>query len=173
MGDTKSDWIASFFDQIESQVQFGDTKASLLVAGDSILLIVSGGLIEFVSGCKGNDFALSCMVPSVSLGLAVFAAACLVVALACSLWAARPASKHDDPSRELFLFSYIARIEFEEFARQFTDADEESLIQEALMTIHGKAHLARHKFRFLKYAVYATLASLGLMVASLAFAFLP
>ena len=37
MGDTKSDWIASFFDQIESQVQFGDTKASLLVAGDSIL----------------------------------------------------------------------------------------------------------------------------------------
>lgn len=172
MGNTKPEFLTSFFEQIESQVQFGDTKASLLVAGDAILLAVSGGLIKLVSGCKGNDLALSCMVPSVSLGLAVVTAALLVVALACALLAARPARIHGAPTRQLFLFSYIARMEPQEFFEQYTDASEEELIYHALIGIHGKACLAAHKFRLLKYAVNVTLLSLGLMVATPAVALL-
>ena len=46
MGDDKTEFLLGLLEQIESQVQFGDNKASLLVAGDAILLAACGGLIK-------------------------------------------------------------------------------------------------------------------------------
>lgn len=46
----KADLLLALFAQIESQVQFGDSKASFLVAGNAILLAVDGGLFQLISG---------------------------------------------------------------------------------------------------------------------------
>jgi hypothetical protein len=158
--------LESFFNQIESQIQFGDSKASLLIAGDAILLAVAGGLVKMVSGCPG-DLTVSCVVLSWSLGLAVTAAALLTLSLLMALLAARPASIHSHPPANLFLLSYIARMDRDTFVKEFKEASTENLTQEALTTIYRKAGFAARKFRLLKQAVDATLTSLGFMVASL------
>jgi hypothetical protein len=167
MGNTNLEFLKIFFDQIESQVQFGDSKASLLVAGDAILLAVSSDLIKMVSGCQGNGLSMTCMVPSVSLGLAAAAAALLAISLLYALLAARPSRVHDKPQPILFLFSYVARIDAKVFADQYAAASPDDLIQAALHAVHGKAVYASRKFKFLKRAIDATLLSVGFMVAAL------
>jgi hypothetical protein len=167
MANTKPEFLDTVFEQVESQVQFGDSKASLLVAGDAILLAVSGGLIKMVSGCHGDNFAVNCLVPSVSLGLATTAAALLTLSLVWALLAARPAKIHDQPPPELFLFSNIARMGRDAFAKKYIDASLDDLVQEALSSIYGKAVYAARKFRLLKRAIDATLLGLGFMVATL------
>lgn len=164
---SKPDFLGSFFEQIESQVQFGDNKASLLIAGDAILLAISGGLIKMVSGCHGDEFTVSCMVPSVSLALATTAAALLTLSLTFALLAARPAKIHDQPTPELFLLSHIALMDRDSFAQLYSDASADDLIQEALSAIHGKAVYAARKYRLLKRAIDTTLLSLGFMAATL------
>lgn len=173
MASNKSEFLDLFFNQIESQVQFGDSKAQLLVAGDAILLALSADLIKFLSGCHGDDFSISCIQFSPSLALAITAAAFLAISLVCALLAARPAPIHDakiddDAPLQLLLFSHIARMEREVFAKEYLGAPSERLIQEALMQIHGKARYAKRKFHLLKKAIDNTLVSLGFMVASLA-----
>lgn len=170
MAMAKPEFLDSFFEQVESQVQFGDSKASLLVAGDAILLAVSGGLIKMVSGCHGDEFTVSCMVPSVSLGFATATAAFLMLSLVYALLAARPAKIHDRPPPELFLLSHIARTDRDAFAKKYIDASPDDLIQAALSSIHGKAVYATRKFRLLKRAIDATLLSLGFMVATVVIA---
>ena len=91
MNQAKADLAREFFSQIESQVQFGDNKASLLIAGDAILLAIVGGLVRMVSGCGAGMLSVACVVVSPQLALAVTAAFLLVVSLACALWAATPA----------------------------------------------------------------------------------
>jgi hypothetical protein len=167
MATTKPDFLDSLFEQIEGQVQYGDSKASFLVAGDAVLLAVCGGLIKMVSGCRADEFTVSCMVPSVSLGLATTAAALLTLSLVFALLAARPAKIHKQPPPELFLLSYIARTNRDAFTKMYIDASPDELIQSALNTIHGKAVYATEKFRLLKRAIDSTLLSLGFMVAAL------
>src|SRR5262249_4997476 len=97
MEETKAAFLHSFFEQIESQVQFGDSKAALLIAGDAILLAIAGGLIRMVSGCHGDQFDVNCVEPSIAVGFAAAGAALLVLSLACALVAARPARLHVKP----------------------------------------------------------------------------
>jgi hypothetical protein len=161
-------FLRGFFEQIETQVQFGDSKASLLIAGDAILLAVTGGLIEMVSGCPGNGFTVSCIVLSIPLGVAAAAAALLVISLACALVAARPARLHAKPPAQLFLLSYVASLKHDKFLEAYRNANAslDALADEALTSIHSKAVFATHKFWWLKRAVDATLLSLGFMVAT-------
>ena len=167
MGNTNLEFLQIFFDQIESQVQFGDSKAALLVAGDAILLAVSGDLVKMVSGCQGNNLSMTCMVSSVSLGLATVAAALLAISLIYALLAARPSRVHDEPQPIFFLFSYVARMDPKVFADLYTAASPDDLIQAALNAIHGKAVYASRKFQLLKRAIDATLLGVGFMVAAL------
>ncbi len=162
----KTELVRAFFDQIEIQVQFGDNKASLLIAGDAILLAISGSLIRLVSGCQPDNFMVDCMVPSIPVALALASALCLVASLACALWAARPSRIHDNPPQQFFLSSYIARQSKEQFANFYEDRTYEVLMQDMLDAIHGKAGYATRKFRWLKHAIHATLLSLLLSAAT-------
>ena len=173
MNEDKLAFLHDVFNQVENQVQFGDSKAALLVAGDTILLAISGGLIKMVSGCQGDSFTPSCIVPSIPLGLAAMAAALLVLSLASALIAARPASVHDQPRHELFLISHIARTSRGDFIKKYKDATLDDLLEEALKTIHGKAAYATGKFRWLKHAIDATLLSLGFLIATPLAAIIP
>jgi hypothetical protein len=175
MEDRKIEFLRSHFELVESQVQFGDHKASLLVAGDAILLATCGGLIRMVSGCPRDVFAMSCMVPSVSLGLATIAATLLICSLFCALWATHPSGfgAKPPPMSMYFFPRHIADMEQEAFIKAFEDASYSDLVKEALKSIHGKAGLASKKFRLLGWAVRATLLSLGFIVLTLLVAVAP
>jgi hypothetical protein len=54
MANTKPEYVDTVFGQIESQVRLGDSAASVHLAGDAILLAVSGGLIKMMSGYPKN-----------------------------------------------------------------------------------------------------------------------
>jgi hypothetical protein len=167
MEERKAEFLRSHFEQLESQVQFGDHKASLLVAGDAILLAICGGLIRMLSGCQGDKLTMSCVVPSFSLYLAIAAAALLISSLFCALYAALPNKVHRKPPTELFLLSHVARMQRQQFIRVYEDASYSDLVKQALTAIHGKAVYADKKFRWIRRAVQATLLSLGFIVLTL------
>jgi hypothetical protein len=164
---TADSFLESFFNQIEGQIQFGDTKASLLIAGNAILLAVSGGLIKILSGCAAEYVDLSCIDLSLSLSLSTFAAALLMLSLVCALLAARPSAIHRKRPPQLFLFSYVASLSHDEYVDKYLSVTDADLVREALTCIHGKAAFATHKFSWLKRAIDATLAGLALMLASI------
>ena len=166
MATTTPEFLDSFFQQIESQVQFGDSKASLLVAGDAVLLAINGGLIGMASGCPGGEFSVSCVKLSLGVGLATLSAVCLALALVFALLAARPSTVHRNPPAELLLLSHVARLDREAFVEAYTGASSDELIRAALYSIHGKARYAARKFRLLRKAVDLTLLSIGLMFAT-------
>ena len=164
------DYLGSHFQQIESQVQFGDSKASLLVAGNAILLAVSGSLVKMLSGCLGNEFTISCMEMSWSLSLSISSGVMLMISVVLSLLAARPAKIHGNPNPELFLLSYIATLDRDEFVKDYIDTTPDELTKDALKCIYGKSVFAAKKFRLLKWAIDTTILSLVFIVISLIFA---
>jgi hypothetical protein len=175
MEERKIEFLRSHFDMVESQVQFGDQKASLLIAGDAILLAVCGGLIGMVSGCPKDGLRVSCMDPSFSLGLATIAAALLICSMLCALIAALPSlvfvGKAPD---EHFLLPHIASSkESGKFIDEFEAASDSQLVKEALIAIHGKARFATRNFRLLICAVAATFLSLAFIVVTLLVAVVP
>jgi Family of unknown function (DUF5706) len=177
MEERKIEFLRSHFDMVESQVQFGDQKASLLIAGDAILLAICGGLIGIVSGCPKDGLRVSCMEPSFSLGLATIAAALLICSMLCALIAALPSrvfvGKAKEPYRH-FLLPHIAREkEPDAFIKEFERASDAVLVKEALIAIHGKARFATRKFRLLICAVAATFLSLAFIVVTLLVAVVP
>jgi hypothetical protein len=163
---SKLAFLMAYADQIEGQVQFGDTKASLLIAGDAILLGISGGLINLIWPATDNRFASSHASTLLIIG-AIATSTLLVLALALALWTARPAPVHDKPVANFFLLSYIARLTPEAFIASYNSSSVGALSEEALLTIHGKARYAATKFRCLKWAIYATLLSLGIFAVTL------
>src|SRR5690606_34149810 len=164
--------LDTVFQQVESQVQFGDAKASLLVAGDAVLIAVGGGVIELVADCVDHEFNISCMAHSPSLAFASAAMVILLFGLVLALLAARPARIHSNPPEDLFLLSHIARMDRDAFTRTFADAATEDVVQQALSTIHGKATYASRKFLLLRRSIDATLAAIGLMAAGVVASFL-
>ena|SRR5215218_947099 len=177
MEERKIEFLRSHFDMVESQVQFGDQKASLLIAGDAILLAICGGLIGMVSGCPNDSLRVSCMDPSFSLSFAAIAAALLFCSMLCALLAALPSlifvRKAKAPHR-YFLLPHIARDKKPDmFIKEFKDASDSRLVEEALIAIHGKARFATRKFRFLICAVAATFLSLACIGVTVLVAVVP
>jgi hypothetical protein len=164
MEELKTEFLRSHFELVESQVQFGDHKASLLIAGDAILLVTCGGLIRALSGCQLDKLMMSCIAPSASLGLALITAALMILSLCYALLAALPSKVHVNPPAELFLLSHIARTQRHIFIQEYRDASYDDIVEEALAAIHGKACYADKKFRLLRWAIRATLLGLGFIV---------
>jgi|SRR5215204_1078792 Family of unknown function (DUF5706) len=167
MEERKTEFLRSHFELVESQVQFGDHKASLLVAGDAILLVTCGGLIRTLSGCQGDKLMMSCITPSASLTLALIAAALVISSLFLSLLAALPNKVHGNPPPELFLLSHVAHTPRHTFIKEYRAASYDDIVEQALVAIHGKARYADKKFRLLRWAIRATLLGLGFIVLTL------
>jgi hypothetical protein len=167
MTDGKVDLVRDFFNQIESQIQFGDNKASLLIAGDALLLAISGGFVKLLASpgdaATGTEFLNS----SIMLPLATTTAVLLIISLTCALVAARPAKTHRSPGRRFFHLSSLARISRDDFIAWYHSSSAEDLLTEALTTIHAKAEYAAGKFRWLNYAVHATILSLIVLLIAL------
>jgi len=163
---TKEEFMKLLWDQAEEQIQFGDQKASLLIAGDAILLTMVGTeamSTNFTKALVPGGFSFNTVAPLLlSIGFTV----CLVISLAYALLAARPATIHNNPPQELFLVSHIARMDRREFIKTVDATSPDDLGRYALETTHGKYSFAAAKFRLLKRSVNATLVSLLFVGAS-------
>jgi hypothetical protein len=153
---------------VEDQVRFGDTKASLLIAGDALLLTICGAMIKTGLDCRLNG-QLRCPSAAGEVVVPAIAAAFLLASVAIALLAVMPNVVHKDPPKELFLFSWIGK---EEKAQPFLDAWENAtdgdMNRDLLRGIYGKSRYGRRKFRNLRWAIQATLASVGFIAIALA-----
>jgi uncharacterized membrane protein len=149
------EWLRWLMDHIEGQVAFGDTKAGLLLAADSILLAALGSLIT----ADHPGFASLSSVAKVLLGLSFVA---LIIALVLGLQTILPSRKNlraRNASRSESVhvdFSLIARQSPESFMSAALQANRAELDTDIAKVINGKASWAKRKFTLLYFAVIAT-----------------
>ena len=94
---------------VEDQVKFADTKASLLVAGNALLLNLCISLITHALDCSTKSAPSSCGNVHATTAFGILAALLLLCSVALALFAVRPNNKlHKHPPAEMFLFSWIA-----------------------------------------------------------------
>jgi hypothetical protein len=159
-------FLLAYFNQIEGQVVFGDTKASLLIAGDAILLAIIGNFLKTVSGCSGDTLSMGCVEFSIPLQLVLISAIFMLAAMVYALVAASPASfftSTEPREKEFFRIRDVASLKAAEFVDMFRGANAEDLERWALEAIYGKARHATRKFRLLWVAFHATLVSLAFL----------
>jgi len=161
------EWLRWLMDHIEGQVAFGDTKAGLLLAADSILLAALGSLIT----ANHPGFASLSGVTKVLLGLSFLA---LIIALVLGLhtilphWGNLRAHRSSLGESLLVEFSWIARQSQEFFVLVTHQANRAELDDDIAIVIRGKAQWAKRKFTLLYFAVIATqvAVTLGLSAAA-------
>ena len=149
------EWLRWLMDHIEGQVAFGDTKAGLLLAADSILLAALGSLVT----SDHPGFGSLSGVTKVLLGLSFLAlASALVLGLQTILRSWANLRAHRTPRSESLLvdFSWIARQHPESFVSAAHQANRTELDSDIATVIYGKASWAKRKFTLLYFAVIAT-----------------
>ena len=167
--DPHLDRLIAQLNHVESQVQFGDTKASLLFTADSILLAALGFFVSD-GGAASDDLTAP------TRGALVVAAAMLVVGLLLALWVVLPshafkpwvANRAAFPRPNPFFFVWIARTSEKETEDAIVNADPASLKIDAAHSIRGKSEVADFKFRMLWLAVAATMVSVTIATLAVA-----
>jgi hypothetical protein len=153
------DWLRWSMDHIEGQVNFGDTKAGLLLTADSILF---AGLLAVGTSEKVNFHALrSGTVALMGMSFAALVSALLLALLTIlpspgNLW--RPDVSH----RGLTNFSAIASLDAAAFVERLSKESFASLEQDAAWSVHGKATWATRKFKLLYAAIALTQVTVAL-----------
>lgn len=168
----KTDFLREYFIQVESQVQFADTRAALLFAGNALLLGINGELLKMFAGCPAGELVFKNVHLSSPFICATIAAFLLIISLAFALWAALPSKIHGKPPKQFYLLSHVARITEQEFIEIYDKMSIDKLQQEMLIAIHGKACFATIRFGRLKKAIKATLFGLALQVCAIGIAVL-
>jgi len=142
-------------DHIEGQVAFGETKAGLLLAADSILLVALGSFVT----ADHPGFASFSSVTKVLLGLSFLA---LTISLVLGFqtilpsWTNLRAHRASRSESLLVQFSWIARQRRESFVSAAHQANRTELDNDIAIVIYGKARWAKRKFTLLYFAVIAT-----------------
>lgn len=148
---------------VEEQVRFGDTKGSLLLAGDALLLSVATAVMTTALSCEASALPPRCSGSLLQLVLSGLAALLLLVSLTLALVAARPNRIHLNPKKEMFLFSWIGKESEQDFVNAWRGSTNDALETDLLRGVHGKSCYARRKFARLRSAITATLAALPLI----------
>ena len=159
MSELKEKIGLELFNHIEGQVEFGDTKAALLVAADAILI---GAYLSVV-----GEFGLTQRISRISVAIIILASLIIMIAYSLSLWTIIPNPKHGKIN-SLLLYSYIATFDNpEDFVREFLDVEEDELRNEILRDVYGKSKWAHRKFTLLRWAVLLTGTSVVLVIIAL------
>ena len=165
MPNHNTDIRVALLEHIEAQVIFGDTKAALIVAADAILIT------GYIAGIK--EFGLAGVFSRPTVTLLIAALIILVAGFILSLIAVMPSSGHwrksaRMDSNSLLLFSRIARYSTaKEYAEAFGRLDEESLNNEILSQVYGKAGWALYKYKVIWWSVLLTIVSVSLAAISI------
>jgi hypothetical protein len=146
------DVIRHLYDHVEGVVRFGDTKATLLIAADALLvtayLTAANKLGFFEDGIEGSAKVL-CLVAFALLGLS------LVLALV----AATPNPSHwlgKERIKSVLLYSSIAGYDENEYLVELQRLGDEDISDEIVRQIHSKARFAHRKFSYLALSSTST-----------------
>jgi hypothetical protein len=165
MSDPQTDLRVALLQHIESQVVFGDTKASLIVAADALLIA------GYIAGIK--EFGLSGVLSRTTVMLLIASLVILVAGLILALIAVLPyrghwrksSSEHMD---SVLLFSRIARYRSStEYAEAFSQLDEASLNNQILFQVYGKSCWALYKYGVIFCSVWLTIISVSMATISI------
>jgi hypothetical protein len=163
---TKKQFLHDYFNQVETQVHFADTRAALLVAGNSVLLAINMVLLHAFAGGTTGRFSLANVEPVAGFVLALGGALFLMISLVYAFCSALPSKIHGNPPAQFFLLSHVARLTESKFIQTYEEMSNSQMEREALCAIHGKAVFAAKRFGRIRNAIKATLISLVLQVAA-------
>ena len=164
-GTTSREWLLSFMDHVEGQVSFGDTKASLLLTADSILLAAMSAVVTGEHPLIDRLFAMSRTL----LALAFLA---LVIGLLFALNTILPnrrnlwPTRNEEPTASPVSFVCIALQKEQAYVDYALSTNAPDLNVSLARVIHGKSVWARRKFQRLYFATFATMA--GVVTAVIA-----
>jgi hypothetical protein len=160
------DWLRWAMDHLEGQVNFGDTKAGLLLTADSILF---AGLLAVGTSEKVHfDELRSGTVALMGLSFAALVSA-LLLALLTILPSRRNLWRPDVSHRGLTNFSAIASLDAHAFLERLSKESFASLEQDAAWSVHGKATWATRKFKLLYAAIALTQVTVALGASAVAY----
>jgi Family of unknown function (DUF5706) len=161
-------WLLSLMDHVESQVAFGDTKASLLLTADSILLaamsaVVTGErpLIDRLSAMSRTLLAMAFLALATGLLLALNT----ILPHRRNLWPTK-IKNGELPAPSPVNFGSIAGQEEKAYVACALSRTAEELNVSLAQAIHQKSVWARRKFRRLYFATLGT--TIGVVMGALA-----
>jgi hypothetical protein len=172
-------WMVQVMNQVEGQVEFGDTKAGQLLATTSLLL---AALLILAKDVRAEVSRLTLSLGVVaSLFLAGSLALVLISIAPAQVLFARPkrnriarvwslvlrqprSGGHSEQS--VVHFASIAADDVDAFVARASNAPTMDIEYDILRAIHGKSQWARHKFRWLDRAVKLLLLSLVCLLAA-------
>jgi hypothetical protein len=162
---TSREWLLPFMDHVEGQVAFGDTKASLLLTADSILLAAMSAVVT-------GERPLIDRLSTMSRTLLAMAFLALIVALLFALNTILPhrrtlwPTKKQEPTALPVSFGWIAGQKRDDYVEYALSTKTRDLNVGLARIIHAKSVWARRKFRRLYFATIAT--SVGVVLAAIA-----
>jgi len=151
------DYGWQMFDHLTSQIQNADTKASLILGVDAILLgMLAAKAAERIATFVDYDHFTPALISVLLLGLALIF---LGTSVYFALIVTRPAMRR---AREggLFYFSMIHTLPREEFIERFETLTPQMVRHDLLSQVHTLAGITRRKFQ-------RSATSLNLLLASL------
>ncbi len=158
-------WLQQLMDHVEGQIALGDTRASLLLAADSILLAGLG------LAATGDEPMLDQASASTTVLVGLCALA-LVVGLVAALLAALPNPRVLWPGAtaitNCFVFASIARTELDDYVETTRGMTAAQRVEALSHAVHGKSCWLLRKFTRLFVAVSATVTGVLAAAAALA-----
>jgi hypothetical protein len=163
-GNTPREWLLNFMDHVEGQVAFGDTKASLLLTADSILLAAMSAVVT-------GEHPLIDRLSATSRTLLVLVFLALVIGFLFALATIIPNRRNLWPTKLMtpspVNFGWIARLKEEDaYVKYALSMKAQELNVSLARVIHGKSVWARTKFQRLYFTTVAT--TVGVVTAVLA-----
>jgi hypothetical protein len=162
---TPREWLLSFMDHVEGQVAFGDTKASLLLTADSILLAAMSAVVT-------GEHPLIGRLSTMSRTLLALAFLALVIGFLSALDTILPnrrnlwPTKNEEPTPTPVSFGWIAGQKRDAYVEYALSRKPQDLNVSLAQVIHGKSVWARRKFQRLYFATVAT--TVGVVTAVVA-----
>lgn len=156
-------WASELLERTSSQAERADTKASILLAG---ILAVAGGVSAVLSGAKWNPAAQPTLI-QVAWWVAVVAA---VVALACLGSAVYPRMQHRKITGERPVVGYfgdVVMLPSVEVLSTRLQASPDDAIDIAIDQLWQLSHIGSTKYWLIRWAIYAFVLSLVLLLVVL------
>jgi len=157
-------------DHVEGVVQFGDTKATLLIAADSLLVAA------YLTGADKLNF-FSPGIDSSARVFGIVSLALLGLGLVLALLAATPSPSHwvgKNGTKGVLLYSSIADYKkWSDYLKELQRLGDEGVFNEMVRRIHSKSIFAHKKFTCLFLSSTSTCLSLVMAATAILLKALP
>ena len=154
------DQAMNLFNLIESQITRADTKAGLIVAGDTVLAV---GVSVWTESTLLNLFDNSASLNARAMAFfTILTLAALFFSTVYALLVARPVMRAHEAGGTLFFFGRISQMSYEDFVVKFSGQSSEEFRQSLFTEVYTTARLAQKKFLRIRYSLDFLIASVFL-----------